>query len=157
METSPIKYGVCGLGRIGSKHCSFFSEDRNRYQSVAFCDIDEARASAAAEQFGGKAHTSYTEFLANPEMELVIVASSAGTPLLGGSMSAEQDLPWIEETRQVEPGTSLWTQVEIELVRHLYHAIRDGIPFPVKNADALEVVRITEMVKQQNPQFNWIG
>ena len=55
------------------------------------------------------------------------------------------------------PATSLWHQVEIEMVRHLFNALRQNIPFPVKSAEALEVVRITEIVKRQNPQFQWVG
>ncbi len=71
-------------------------------------------------------------------------------------MSAEQDLPWIEETRDVTPDTNMWAHVEIALAGHLHDAIRHGVPFPVKNADALEVVRITSIVKQQNRQFDWV-
>ena len=41
--------------------------------------------------------------------------------------------------------------------RHLYNALRRNLPFPVTSQDALEVVRITEIVKQQNPRFPWIG
>ena len=51
----------------------------------------------------------------------------------------------------------MWEHVEIELVQRLYDALRNGIPFPVTSSDALEVLRITEIVKKQNPQFNWIG
>jgi hypothetical protein len=71
-------------------------------------------------------------------------------------MFAERELPWIEELRPVEPATSLWDQVEIEMARHLFNALRHNIPFPITSADALEVVRITEIVKKQNPQFRWI-
>lgn len=354
----PIKFGVCGLGRIGVVHCRFFSENRERYQPVGFCDLDVVRAETAAEQFGGKPYTDFAAFLANPELELAIIATpsldharnaeqalAAGKTVLlekpigvtatdfellqrldqkypgklyfcqnhrfepafentraiiaegllgkiqvvkiakhhqfarrndwqmrldfgGGQLSvwgphlldqglqllgapvrdvwsylrriltpgdaddhvrilleghngavveveisnavalsgpyctiygdrgtlvynqeqkeirlkyldpqfrwpevaanmqapapgtnwaAEQNLPWIEETRPVEPATNMWDHVEIEIARHLFEALRNGIPFPVKNSDALEVVRITEVVKTQNPQFRWIG
>lgn len=353
-----INFGVCGLGRIGVVHCRFFSENRERYQPVAFCDLDVVRAEAAAKQFGGKPYTDFAAFLANPELELAIlatpsldharnaeqalaagkivllekpigvtaadyellqrldqtypgklyfchnhrfepafentqaiiaegllgkiqivklakhhqfarrndwqmrlsfgggqlsvwaphlldqglqllgspvqdvwsylrriltpgdaddhvrillegqngvvveveisnsvalpgpyctiygdrgtlvydqaqkeirlkyldpqfrwpeIAADAQAPTPGTNWAAEQNLPWIEETRLVEPATSLWDQVEIEMARHLFEALRNGVPFPVKNADALEVVRITEVVKKQNPQFRWIG
>lgn len=357
--TTPIKFGVCGLGRIGVVHCRFFSENCGRYQPVAFCDLDITRAKDAAEMFGGRPYADYAAFLANPELELVIVATpsldhaknaeqalatgkivllekpigvtaddyrhlqqldraypgklyfchnhrfepafenaraiiatgllgnlqvvklnkhhtfarrndwqmrldcgggqlsvwgphlldqglqllgapvrqvwsylrriltpgdaddhvrillegengvvaeleisngvalpdaycaihgdrgslfydqaqkeirlkyldpqfrwqevaaSAKTPATGrNSYAAEQDLPWIEETRTVDPDTNMWDHVEIEIARHLFEAIRNDVPFPVKNADALEVVRITEIVKTQNPQFRWIG
>ena len=81
--------------------------------------------------------------------------SDAGTPALGRSYSVDQELPWIDETRLVQPDTSMWEQVEIEIARHVHAAMRLNIPFPIKNAEALEVVRITERVKAQNSQFNW--
>lgn len=355
---TPIPFGVCGLGRIGVKHCQFFAENRDHYRPVAFCDIDAARAGDAAEKFGGESYADFAAFLANPELELAIIATpsldharnaeqalAAGktvllekpigvtaadfellqrldqaypgklyfcqnhrfepafenaraiiaegllgniqvvklakhhqfarrndwqmrldfgggqlsvwgphlldqglqllgapvrdvrsylrriltpgdaddhvrillegengvvaeleisnavalpgpyctiygdrgtlvydqaqkdirlkyldphfrwpdavaatqTPAPGTNWAAEQALPWIEETRPVRPDTNMWDHVEVELARHLFEALRNGVPFPVKNADALEVVRITEVVKKQNPQFRWIG
>jgi predicted dehydrogenase len=354
-STLPVQFGVCGLGRIGMQHCRVFSEDRKRYQPAAFCDIDVQRARDAAQAFGGKPFPDFAEFLAQPEMELVIIA----TPSLGHARDAEQalaagktvllekpigvtaadfetlkrldkaypeklffghnhrfepafqharaivasgilgkihavkifkshgfqrrndwqmrldcgggqmmvwaphlldqglqwlgspvrdvwsclrriltcgdaddyarimltgengilveleisnavaldapyctvcgdrgaltfgqdhekirlryldpefrfapaaasagqggvwtndpPLPWVEETRKVEPEGNMWEQVEVEIARHLFAALREAVPFPVKNADALEVVRITEIVKRQNPHFNWLG
>ena len=355
---SRIKFGVCGVGRIGSQHCRFFSHDREHYELVALCDLDPARVSAMTAEFGGKGFSDFAEFLADPEMELAIIATrsldharnaaqalaagkivllekpigvtaedyrllqqlnkeypgrlyfghnhrfepafmnaraivaegllgrvqvvklckhhefmrrndwqmrldcgggqlsvwgphlldqglqlldapvrevwsylrriltpgdaddhvkitlvgenevvaeleisnsvalagpyctiygdrgtlvyeqdqrsihlkhldpqfrwpeasaDAGTPAFGRALCAEMELPWIDETRAVKPATSMWDQVEIAIVHHLYRAIREGIPFPIDNADALEVVRITNLVKQQNPQFNWLG
>jgi len=49
----------------------------------------------------------------------------------------------------------MWTQVEFDIARHLYRAIRKNIPFPVANAEALEVVKVTGLVKNQNRQFKW--
>jgi scyllo-inositol 2-dehydrogenase (NADP+) len=355
--TTPINFGVCGLGRIGVKHCEYFAENRERYQPVAFCDLDKSRAEAAAEKFGGTPHVDFAAFLADPQLELAIIATpsldhagnaeealAAGKTVLlekpigvtegdyrilqrldrdhpgklyfchnhrfepafentraildagllgkiqvvklakhhifarrndwqmrldcgGGQLSvwgphlldqglqllgapvrevrsylrriltpgdaddhvrillegengvvveieisnavalpgpyctiygdrgtlacpqdqqtiqlkyldplfqwpeaearteapapgtgwaAEQVLPWIEENRPVQPATSLWVQVEVELARHLFETLRNGVPFPIKNADALEVVRITQLVKKQNPAFRWV-
>ncbi|AHF90716.1 oxidoreductase [Opitutaceae bacterium TAV5] len=357
-STFPVKFGVCGLGRIGMQHSRVFSEDRKRYQPVAFCDIDAQRARDIARKFGGKPFSDFAEFLARPEMELVIIATrsldharhagqalaagkivllekpvgvtaadfellkrldkaypgklffghnhrfepafqntlaivasgilgkihvakfskshgflrrndwqmrldcgggqlfvwaphlldqtlqligvptrdvwsslrrvltsgdaddhlrimltgasgisgeieisnivaqdgsycvlygdrgtltygqdqkqirlrylhpefqwtaaaaNAETPQPGQRWNSDPLLPWVEETRPVEPEGNMWEQVEVEIARHLHSALRLGIPFPVKNADALEVVRITEIVKKQNPQFSWLG
>lgn len=354
----PIKFGVCGLGRIGAHHCRTFSGERKFWQPAAFCDVDAARANDAATTYGGKSYTDVPSFLADPDMELAIIATrsldhahhaaqalaagkivllekpigvtaedykilqglvrdfpgrlyfghnhrfepafqntlaiiakgllgkvqvvklsklhgfirrgdwqmrldcgggqlsvwgphlldqglqllgapvrevrsylrrilttgdaddhvrilleaendvvaeleisnsvalsgpyctiygdrgtlvygqeqreiilkyldpqfrwpaataSADTPVLGHGYNADKELPWIEETRKVEPDTNMWEQVEIELARRLHEAIRNGIPFPVTSDDAMEVFRITEAVKKQNPQFNWIG
>ncbi len=353
-----IKFGVCGVGRIGAQHCRVFSQDRKKYELVALCDIDQDRVNAKAKEFGGKGYASLADFFSDPEMELAIIATrsldhaqnaaqallagktvllekpigvtaedyrllkrldkkypgklffghnhrfepafentcaiiskgllgkiqvvklckhhvfmrrndwqmrldcgggqlsvwgphlldqglqllgapvrdvwsylrrvltpgdgddhvkitligkndavieleisnsvalagpyctiygdrgtlvyeqdqknihlkyldpkfrwpkataDAGTPVPGRALGAEKELPWIEETRKVVPDTNMWEQVETEMARHLHEAIRGNIPFPVKNSDALEVLRITEIVKKQNPQFNWVG
>jgi scyllo-inositol 2-dehydrogenase (NADP+) len=354
---SRIKFGVCGIGRIGAQHCRLFSRDRERYELVALCDLDPARVSAMTAESGGKGYSDFADFLADPDMELAIIATRsldharnaaqalaagktvllekpigvtaedfrllqqldqkypgrlyfghnhrfepafmnaraiiaegllgrvqvvklskhhpfmrrndwqmrldcgggqlsvwgphlidqglqlldapvrevwsylrriltpgdaddhvkitlvgenevvveleisnsvalagpycaiygdrgtlvyeqdqrsihllyldpqfrwpdasahAGTPVPGEAVCAERELPWIDETRKVEPDTILWDQVEIAIAQHLYQAMREGIPFPVTSAHAFEVVRITERVKQQNPQFPWL-
>lgn len=84
-------------------------------------------------------------------------AASTATPAPGQGMHADPELPWISEHRPVTPDTSLWEAVEIAMADHLYATLRQQTPFPIRSAEALEVVRITEIVKQQNPQFAWIG
>ena len=353
-----IKFGVCGVGRIGRQHCRVFSQDREKYELVALGDIDSARVAAMAGEFGGRGYSEFAEFLADPEMELAIIATpsldhaanaeqalaagktvllekpigvtaedyqllqrldraypgklyfghnhrfepafsntqdiiaagllgnidvvklckhhqfmrrndwqmrldcgggqlsvwaphlidqglqllggpvrevrsylrriltpgdaddhvritrvgendvvaeveisnsvaiagpyctiygdrgtlvygqdqetirlkyldpefhwpgataDAGAPVSGKPMNADAELPWIEETRKVEPDINMWEYVEVEIARHLHNTLRKSIPFPVKSSDALEVVRVTEVVKKQNPQFKWIG
>jgi predicted dehydrogenase len=91
----------------------------------------------------------------DPQFSWPEAVADAG-PAAGKPMSADQDLPWIEETCDVTPDTNMWAHVEIAIAHHLYETLRNSIPFPIENADALEVVRITEMVKEQNGQFNWV-
>ena len=46
-------------------------------------------------------------------------------------------------------------QPKVETAHHLYRALREGKPFPIANADALEVARIIQVVKDRNPEFRW--
>ncbi len=92
----------------------------------------------------------------DPEYELPEITASANQPPTIGGYGNDEKFPWIEKDVKVEPSTNIWTQVEIDIARHLYRAIRENIPFPITNAQAFEVVRITELVKKQNPQFNWL-
>lgn len=92
-----------------------------------------------------------------PDFQWPDTTADAGTPGPDFWEKVNQGVRWREETRAVEPDTSLWDYVEIALAEHLYNALRCGVPFPVTSAQALEVMRITEIVKQQNPQFAWIG
>lgn len=106
--------------------------------------------------YGQDQKTIQMKFL-DPSFKWPAAAADSGTPRPGQPMSAEPVLPWREEVRPVEPGTDMWDHVEIEMARHLWNALRRQVPFPIRNAEALEVVRITEIVKKNNPQFKWIG
>lgn len=105
-------------------------------------------------RYGQDQKTIHLKYL-DPAFRWTAAVARLGTAS-GSPMSADQDLPWIEEQRAVTPDVNMWAQVEIELARHLHNTLRHHIPFPVKNSDALEVARITGLVKQQNRQFNWV-
>ncbi|MHB8995314.1 MAG: Gfo/Idh/MocA family protein [Armatimonadota bacterium] len=90
-----------------------------------------------------------------PGFEFAEAAAGVDSPPLNGGHWSDTDLPWRDETRPVEPDTNMWVYVEIETARHLYRALREGIPFPIANADALEVSRIIQVIKYQNPKFRW--
>jgi len=72
---APIKFGVCGLGRIGFVHARHFSGEKDLYELVAGCDNDPQRANKLAEEYGCSGTDSFDEFLSNPEMELAIIAT----------------------------------------------------------------------------------
>jgi scyllo-inositol 2-dehydrogenase (NADP+) len=118
----------------------------------AYCTIYGDRGAMTYDQDQKKIHMRYLD----PEFCWPQATADAGVPVRGKPMAADQNLPWIEEVRAVEPDTNMWSHVEIELVRHLYLALRKQVPFPITSAQALEVLRITNIVKQQNPQFRWL-
>ena len=41
----------------------------------------------------------------------------------------------------------------LDLYHLLYQTIREGKPYPIKPEEAFNVVRVTEMVKKQNPAY----
>ena len=43
-----VNVGVCGLGRIGAKHCRCFAHDRAHCALAAVCDLDRAGIVAGA-------------------------------------------------------------------------------------------------------------
>ena len=55
-----IRFGVCGIGRIGTQHCRVFLQNREHYELVALCDLHAARVSAITAEFGGKGHSDFT-------------------------------------------------------------------------------------------------
>ena len=116
----------------------------------AFCTVYGNRGSLICPD-QEQIHLKYIE----REFELPDIAASADSPPLTGGYGNEEEIPWSQETRAVEPGGNMWDHVEVAIARHLYRALREGVPFPIANADALEVVRLIQVVKDQNPEFKW--
>jgi len=90
-----------------------------------------------------------------PDFEFCEADASTGSPPLNGGHWRDVDLPWRDETQKVEPDVNMWVYVEVETAQHLHQALREGVPFPIANADALDVARIIQVVKEQNPEFKW--
>lgn len=90
-----------------------------------------------------------------PEFKIPTIPVNPNLPPENAVSGNNENIPWVEKTIKVQPDTNMWAQVEIDMAHHLCQAIRKSIPFPVTNTDALEIVRITSLVKKQNPQFDW--
>jgi scyllo-inositol 2-dehydrogenase (NADP+) len=72
----------------------------------------------------------------------------SGNPPNAGGFGSPDSLKWIEETIDVAPKAAcsmdgIWD--------HLYAAIREGVEFPVKLAEAVEVMRVVSMTKKGTP------
>ena len=76
--------------------------------------------------------------------------------LAKGENWKNDNIPWVEQIIPVVSENNMWVQVEIETGKHLYKALRENVPFPIRNEDAFEIVRITNLVKQQNSLFDWL-
>ncbi len=61
---------------------------------------------------------------------------------------------WRRETIMTEPANG-YTMTDI--YKYLYEAVRLGKPFPVKPEEALQVVRVTSMIRKQHPEFKSSG
>ena len=76
--------------------------------------------------------------------------SDPGTPPLTGGFGTENAPRWVRKTIMVEPSNG----VNIDhIYKHIYKHIREGVPFPVKFEEAIQVVRVTNQIKRQNPKF----
>ena len=85
-----------------------------------------------------------------PEFERTDAVASGDTPPLTGSFGYTPKWKWVRKTIMVEPAN----QWNIDCIyHHIYLALREGIPFPVKAEEAFAVVRATEKIKLQNPAF----
>ena len=77
-------------------------------------------------------------------------AASAATPPQDGGFGTVPNPKWIRKTIMVEPACGATMQ---DIYHHLYRAIREGVPFPITAEEVFSVVRATEIIKRQNPQF----
>jgi predicted dehydrogenase len=74
--SNPIRIGIIGLGRAGyAMHSRELASRRDKFTFVAACDIIEERATAFAEEFGAKPYTRIEDLIADPDVELVDIAT----------------------------------------------------------------------------------
>jgi len=74
MSESTLNVALVGCGIFGEVHASTYA-GFHRSNLLAVCDIDEAKAKAFAERFGGRACTSVEEIAADPDIQAVSVAT----------------------------------------------------------------------------------
>lgn len=70
-----IKFGVWGFGRMGSRHGQYYAMEKGKLKLVAACDTDAARLEGARAEFQCAVYTDAQAFLADPEMELVVIVT----------------------------------------------------------------------------------
>ena len=87
----------------------------------------------------------------DPAQKLATIQAKRESPSLDASFGNSEQLKWRRQTIMIEPSSGCDTHT---IWSHLYAAIRDGVPFPIKTAEAVEVVRVTEAVKRGTPFAN---
>ena len=69
----PIRIGLIGCGGIAQSHLNALSQ-LPEFEVLATCDVDRARAQAAADQHGARlVFTDYNEMLATEELNAVSI------------------------------------------------------------------------------------
>ncbi len=112
-----------------------------------YCTVYGQRGTLIATE--NEVHVRYID----PEFEIPKIAIETDTAAYSNRL--EKEIPWLEKTLKVETA-EMWEYMDRKLIKHLYDAVRKGIPSPIKNSDAFETIRIIQTVKKQNPQFAWI-
>lgn len=70
-----IKFGMWGTGRIGKRHSRFFANEQGKYELVAVCDLQREQFGDLVDQFQCAGYEDPDAFLANKDMELVIIST----------------------------------------------------------------------------------
>ncbi|MCM8809514.1 MAG: Gfo/Idh/MocA family oxidoreductase, partial [Candidatus Omnitrophica bacterium] len=67
-----IKIGFIGCGGIANAHMNALSKIEG-VKFLGMCDVDENRAKAASEKFGGKFYTDYKKMLQELELDACFI------------------------------------------------------------------------------------
>ena len=79
MNLPRIRVGICGLGRSGRNiHAVAMGKLPEDFHIVAVHDLDQVRLAATAAELHATPHATYAGMLADPSVDLVIVASYNG-------------------------------------------------------------------------------
>lgn len=74
--TEPIKMGIVGLGRAGwGMHCPELAGRGDTFEVVAACDVIPSRLERIAEHTGCRTYEDIADLIADPEVELVDIAT----------------------------------------------------------------------------------
>lgn len=77
MTEQPVRFAVVGLG-MGRHHCDDVAAARG-CELVAICDLETERLERVREKHPVRATRSYEEVLADPEVDVVSIATPSGT------------------------------------------------------------------------------
>lgn len=74
--SQPVKVGIVGLGRVGwGSHCKELGDLPEQFQIAAVCDPIELRRQNAAAEYGCQTYETIEQLIADPEVELVNIAT----------------------------------------------------------------------------------
>jgi len=75
MGQDKVRVGIAGLGRAGwGLHAEINADVADRFSIVAVCDPLESRRDEARERFGCEAYADFDSFIADDNIELVVIA-----------------------------------------------------------------------------------
>ncbi len=76
--SAPFRFALIGCGFFAQNHLNAWAQIPE-VELVATCDIDPAKAQAAAEQFGGRPYTDARELLEREDVDFVDIATTPPT------------------------------------------------------------------------------
>lgn len=85
----------------------------------------------------------------DPKQKLEPITAKKESPSITGSFGRQDKFRWIRKTIMIEAKNP---DTEFDIYKYVYNAIRKGAKFPITIEEAAEVVRITEIVKN-NSEF----
>ena len=96
---TPIRLGLVGAGRAGwGMHCKELESRKDKFVFVAACDLLEERREKMAKQYGCKVYEKIEDLIADPEVEIVDIATRSCDHFAHAKMALEagKDV-WLEK------------------------------------------------------------
>jgi UDP-N-acetyl-2-amino-2-deoxyglucuronate dehydrogenase len=87
MMSQDVGFAVVGLG-MGTHHCRAIASSPGA-RLVAVCDVDAKRLEPTAEEYGCKGYAQFSEVLADPDVDVVNIATPSGMHAEMGIQAAE--------------------------------------------------------------------
>lgn len=91
-----VKIGFIGCGGIANAHMNALSKIEG-VKFVGMCDIDENRAKAASEKFGGKVYTDYKKMLEELELDACYICLPPFAHQGQEELCIEKNIPFLVE------------------------------------------------------------
>lgn len=89
-KAKPIKLGLVGLGRAGwLMHCPELEPFKDKFQIVAACDTMKKKRDMAAERYDCKTYANIKDLAADPDVELVDIATRSVDHCAHGAIALE--------------------------------------------------------------------
>lgn len=89
-ETTPIKLGIVGIGRAGwGMHTRELADRQDEFEIVAACDVIEERRDKMAEAYGCATYEKVEDLIADPNVEMVDIATRSIDHYLHAKMALE--------------------------------------------------------------------
>src|ERR1035437_3248942 len=122
LEQQPLRFAVIGCGFFAQNHLHAW-RDIKEVELVAVCDIDPAKAHAAAAEFGGRAYSDAAELFAHEKLDFVDIASTPPSHRRLVELAAQHSVAAICQKPMA------WTQEDGESMVHACK--RRDLPFMI--------------------------
>ncbi len=126
--SAPFRFALIGCGFFAQNHLNAWAQIPE-VELVATCDIDPAKARAAAGQFGGRAYTDARELFASEDLDFVDIATTPPTHRMMVELAAEHGVAAICQKPLAWEMADARAMVEAMAARNLPFMVHENFRF----------------------------
>jgi predicted dehydrogenase len=137
-----IAIGLIGCGFFAQNHLNAWKDlAPEGADLVAVCDLDPARAKAAAEKFGARAYTDAAEMLAKEQLGLVDIATGQATHLPMVELALGHRIPTVVQKPFGQDIAEVRRMVELSRSTGTFLAVHENFRFQLPQLRIAEIIR----------------